>query len=90
MNFLEKFQTKSLLTNVNLVIPFDLPAEPLQQILYQIMPLIDNSINSIELCGILCLSRPTRDSRNVDKILQILATILAQTRILSIKCVKRE
>jgi hypothetical protein len=77
VNFLEKFHAKSLLTNVNLEIPVDLPTEPLQQILSRILPLIDHKINSINLYGTKWL--------NANELLQPLATMLAQTRILAFK-----
>jgi hypothetical protein len=89
MNFLEKFHAKSLLTNLNLEIPSDLPTEPLQQILSRILPLIDNNINSLKLYSTNCKARPIWDNSNAHKLLQTLATILAQTRILSIQFEKR-
>jgi hypothetical protein len=89
LTFLRKFHGQSLLSNVNLEFAPDLPTEILHRILGQILPLI--GINSISFFdkNLLAQMQNARaghaDTNANDEFWQLLTTMLAQTRILSIK-----
>jgi hypothetical protein len=91
--FLRKFQGQSLLANVNLDFESYLSREILQPILGQILPLVGiNSISFFDkdlLAEMQNASAGDANTNSNDEFWQLITTMLAQTRILSIKLVKR-
>jgi hypothetical protein len=93
LTFLRKLHGQSLLSNVNLEFAPDLPNAILHRVLGQMLPLI--GINSISFFDKNLLAEMQNAMAGHagtianDEFWPLLTTILAQTRILSIKLVKR-